>query len=82
LDAIAARLADARARGRAWPRGWEQEVFALGHANVESHVIESLDFDALAAVELWRTPALHVGVGIARTRGDARFVMIVLSVPP
>jgi uncharacterized protein YkwD len=82
LDAVAARLADARARGRAWPRAWEQDVFALGHANVESHVIESLDFDALAAVELWRVADLHVGVGIARTRGEGGFVMIVLSVPP
>ncbi|HWB75070.1 MAG TPA: CAP domain-containing protein [Nannocystaceae bacterium] len=81
LDEIAARLADARARGKPWPRGWENEVFALGHGSVESHVVESLDYEALAAVELWRNAVLHVGVGIARKKGDGAFVMIVLAVP-
>lgn len=82
LDDVAARLADAQAKGRAWPRGWEEEVFALGHGNVESHVVESLDFEALAAIDLWREPALHVGVGVAKRRSDGGFVMIVLAVPP
>lgn len=80
LDAIAARLARARAAGRGLPRGWEQQVFERGHASVDSHAVTSPQFDALLAVALWREPQLHAGVGIARGQAG-ELVMIVLLVP-
>ena len=80
LDAIADELAAARARGRAVPRQWDQRVFALGHAGVEEHLVESADFDALTTVALWRQAQLHVGFGIARA-SNGRFILVILAVP-
>ncbi len=80
LDPIATSLAKAHARGRPMPREFADQAFALGYREVETHVIVSADFDALASIELWRGPSAPIGIGIVRTgsRDAGRFVMIVL----
>ena len=80
LDAVAGRAARAVASNGRMPKGWEQDVFDLGYASVETHQVRSPDFDALSTVKVWTQPALAAGIGIARVRerdGDA-FLMIVL----
>ncbi|HET6583205.1 MAG TPA: CAP domain-containing protein, partial [Nannocystaceae bacterium] len=76
LDAVAARIADSHARGRGTPRGFEKDVFALGYAGVDTHIVGSGDFDALATVALWGQLLGPTGVGIAR-KADG-FVLVVL----
>lgn len=80
LSAIAQRIADARGRGRAEPKGWHDEVAALGFATVESIMLSSADFDAIVKAELWPTLAHDVGVGVVRTKeaGGESFIAVVL----
>lgn len=80
LDAVASGLAARLAAGRRLPSGWEQEVFDLGYETVETHQVSGPDFDQLAGVDLFFSPALAAGVGIARLPRDGGFVMIVLVV--
>lgn len=80
LDALAADLAQRVAAGRRLPSGWEQEVFDLGYETVETAQVASVDFDQLAAVDLFFTPHLAAGIGVARKPKDGGFVMIVLTV--
>lgn len=83
LDTIALRVAKSYARGRA-PGRFDEDVFALGYAAVETHRVESPDFDALAMMEAWKQRSLHAGVGIVPVgRGDdRRFLMVVLVATP
>ena len=81
LDASADDLARTMAKGRQPRKGFEKRIFALGYEAVESHQVESPDFDALSNIRVWSDPELrHVGVGITRVRdGDGfTFVMVIL----
>lgn len=81
LSDLALRRAKALAKDKQPPADFDQAVFALGYDAVESHQISSLDFDALATVDLWRGPALIVGVGVVRVRKrkeDESFLAVVL----
>ena len=80
LSAIAQRLADARGRGRAEPKGWHEEVGKLGFASVESIVLSSADFDAIVKAELWPTLVHDAGVGVVRAKesGGEVFIAVVL----
>jgi uncharacterized protein YkwD len=80
LSAIAQRLADARGRGRAEPKGWHDEIGALGFASVESIILSSADFDAVVKAELWPTLVHDVGVGVVRAKesGGEVFIAVVL----
>lgn len=81
LSAIAQRLADARGRGRPEPKGWHDEVGALGFASVESVVLSSADFDAIVRAELWPTLEHDVGLGVVRSKaegGGEEFLAVVL----
>lgn len=78
LDAVANTLAARVAAGRRLPSGWEQEVFDQGYETVETHQVSAPDFDQLAGVDLFLTPGLTAGIGIARMPRDQGFVMIVL----
>jgi uncharacterized protein YkwD len=83
LEAIALRVAKGFARGRP-PDGFDAEVFDLGYQSVETHRVESPDFDALATLDVWKEAPLHGGIGIVPVgRGDdRRFLMIVLVAVP
>ncbi|WP_266214380.1 CAP domain-containing protein [Paraliomyxa miuraensis] len=84
LSAIAQRLADARSRGRADPKGWTAEVGSLGYASVESNVLSSISFDAIVEAEMWTSGVpqeADVGVGLARTKesgGVEGYLVVVL----
>jgi uncharacterized protein YkwD len=81
LSAIAHKRAEAQSRGKPEPKGWEEQVFALGYVGVASHSLSSIDYEALAGAELWSTPALEAGVGVVRTKdpgGGEGFLAIVL----
>lgn len=81
LSAVAERNAEASARGRAAPKDWQERVFALGYAAVESHSLSSIDYEALVGVELWTLPVLEAGVGVVRTKdpgGGEGFLAVVL----
>lgn len=81
LSAIAQRNAEASARGKAIPKDWQEQVFALGYGAVESHSLSSIDYEALGGVELWSMPALEAGVGVVRTKdpgGGEGFLAVVL----
>jgi hypothetical protein len=83
LDAIALRVARAHARGRT-PGRFDAEVFDLGYRSVETHRVESPDFEALATIDVWKQRPLHGGIGIVPVgRGDdRRFLMVVLVAVP
>jgi uncharacterized protein YkwD len=83
LDAIALRVAQGVARGRP-PGKWDADVFELGYQSVQTHRVESPDFEALATIDVWREQPLHGGVGIVPVgRGDdRRFLMVVLIATP
>jgi uncharacterized protein YkwD len=83
LDAIALRVAQAYARGRQ-PGRFDAEVFDLGYEAVQTHRVESPDYDALATLDVWNEQSLHAGVGIVPVgRGDdRRFLMVVLIAVP
>lgn len=81
LGEIAQGYAEAVGRGRPPPKGYDQEAFALGYASVEVHRVSSIDFDALAGVELWSVPQLEAGLGVVRTKergGGETFLVVVL----
>jgi uncharacterized protein YkwD len=81
ISAIAQRLADARAKDRAEPKGWHEEMGALGFASVESIVLSSADFDAIVKAELWPTLVHEVGLGVVRMKargGGEEFLAVVL----
>lgn len=81
ISAIAQRLADARAKGRPEPKGWHEEVGALGFASVESIILSSVDFDAIVKAELWPTLVHDVGLGVVRVKargGGEEFLAVVL----
>jgi uncharacterized protein YkwD len=77
LDPIADRIAQAHARGRPTPKGFEEDVFALGYGGVDTHIVASQDFDALANLALWGGELGPVGLGIVRGK-DGGFTMVVL----
>lgn len=81
LSAVAQARAEALGRGRPPPKGFENEVYALGYVAVASHRLASPDFAALASAELWTTPLPDVGLGVVRTKekgGDEGFLVVVL----
>ncbi len=80
LGKIAQRRAEAIGRGRPPPADYDKKVFALGYVAVESHQISSIDFEALAGVELWKTAGIEAGLGVVRIKGDGdqTFLVIVL----
>ncbi|MCH9683328.1 MAG: CAP domain-containing protein [Deltaproteobacteria bacterium] len=83
LGEVAQRNAEAIGRGRQPPKDFEAKVFALGYDSVQSHRLSSIDFEALAGVELWNTPVLEAGLGVVRTRergGGEGFLAVVLVV--
>lgn len=77
MDAVATRIAQAHARGRPTPKGFEKDVFALGYGGVDTHVVGSGDFDQLANLALWGGPLGPVGLGVVRGK-DGAFTMVVL----
>ncbi|MCA9711021.1 MAG: hypothetical protein KDK70_34585, partial [Myxococcales bacterium] len=82
LSVIAQRNADAVGRGKPPPKGYDQEVFALGYVGVSSHQLASIDFGALVGAQMWSELHGHVGLGVARTKergGDEGFVAVVLE---
>lgn len=80
LDAIAMRVAQAYARGRP-PGSFDADVFALGYQAVETHRVESPDFEALSTIDVWKQQPLHAGIGIVPVgRGDDRRFLMVLMV--
>jgi len=81
LSAIAQRRAEALGRGRPPPKGFENEVYALGYVAVASHRLSSVDFEALAGAELWTGPLPEVGIGVVRSKergGEEMFLTVVL----
>jgi len=77
LDPLATRIAEAHARGRPTPKGFEKDVFALGYGGVDTHIVGSGDFDALSNLALWGEALGPVGLGIARAKAGG-FTMVVL----
>ena len=79
LSKIATKRAEALAKGRAAPE-YDKDVFALGYQSVDVHLVSSIDFDALAGLELWAEPQLELGLGVARGKegGGETFVLVVM----
>lgn len=81
LSKIAQRYAEAVGKGRPPPTGYDEEAFALGYSGVEVHRVSSIDFDALAGVELWAVAQVEAGMGVVRTKergGSETFLVVVL----
>ncbi|MCA9651892.1 MAG: hypothetical protein H6712_28700 [Myxococcales bacterium] len=80
LADIAQRYAEAVGKGRPPPDGYDEEAFALGYSAVDVHRVSSIDFDALAGVELWAMPDVEAGMGVVRTKdgGGETFLVVVL----
>lgn len=81
LSKVASRRAEALARGRAAPDGYDQASFALGYVSVQLHDVSSVDFDALAELDLWAAPRMEAGVAVARSRARGqtpRYFLVVL----
>ncbi len=77
MDAVATRIAQAHARGRPTPKGFEKDVFALGYGGVDTHIVGSGDFDQLANLALWGGVLGPVGLGVVRGN-EGTFTMVVL----
>lgn len=80
LTKAAGELARILARGRRPDAQWEQKLFAGGFQSVDTHQVESADFEALGSIDVWTQPRLEAGIGFAKVgRGDdARILMVVL----